>query len=263
MKPCTRNAARSGSPAATPATSSQVVPAGSLAEIMEKLNKIDVELTRIKPMWGEISDIKKSLEFALAAMSDTEKRVEAIEKRLETVDQIVSEVASIKKSMDIFRYELDERDQLSRMKNLEIKNVPLTKGENLLCIAQKIGDQMGFKLQPEDVDVVTRVATKSAQVKPIIIRFASRRRKEEYLALFKKARKITTTDLKYSGPEAVIYVNNHLTVKNKILLSKVKIKAGEAGFKFVWVKDCKILVRKNDSSPAFLVRREEDLQKIS
>lgn len=260
--PCTRNAARSASPVTSPPASSEI-PAGSLAAIMDKLNKIEVELTRIKPMWGEITEIKKSLEFALAAMSDTEKRVEAVEKRLETVDQLVSEVASIKQSMDIFRYELDERDQLSRMKNLEIKNVPLTKGENLLCVAQKIGEQIGFALQPEDVDIVTRVATKSTQVKPIIIRFASRRRKEEFLALYKKARKITSTDLKYSGPEAIIYVNNHLTIKNKVLLSKVKTKAREAGFKFVWVKDCKILVRKNDTSPAFLVRREDDLQKIS
>lgn len=108
--------------------------------------------------------------------------------------------------------------------------VPLTKGENFLCIAQKIGEQIGFVLQPEYVDILTRVATKSTLVKPIIIRFAIRRSKEEFLALSKKVRieqEIPSTDLKYSGPEAIIYINNHLTIKNKILLSEVKARHGK------------------------------------
>lgn len=261
MRP-TRNASRTTSPSTSLAASTQVVPAGSLAEIMEKLNKIDIELSNIKPMWGEISDIKKSLEFAITAMSDTEKRVEAVETRLKTVELLAAEVTCVKNTLNILRHELDERDQLSRMKNLEIKNIPITNGENLFNIAQKLGEQIGFTLLPEDVDYVTRVATKSTQVKPIIVRFASRRRKEEFLTMTKKARKITSIDLKYSGPESVIYVNHHLTVKNKLLLSKTKVKAREVGYKYVWAKDCKILVRKNETSPAFLVKTEDDLRKI-
>lgn len=60
------------SPAASSAASAQIVPADSLIEIMEKLNKIDIELSNIKPVWCEVYDIMKSREFAIAAMNDTE-----------------------------------------------------------------------------------------------------------------------------------------------------------------------------------------------
>lgn len=57
------------------------------------------------------------------------------------------------------------------------------------------------------------------------------------------------------GMEA-IYVNNYLTIFNRNLLFKIKAFAREAGFKFVWFRDSKIFVKKNEDHKAILIENE-------
>ncbi|CAG4952595.1 unnamed protein product [Parnassius apollo] len=54
------------------------------------------------------------------------------------------------------------------------------------------------------------------------------------------------------------------TIKlNKALLKKAKDLAKIKNFKYVWIKHCKILARKSDTSPTFRIKSEKDLLKFS
>ncbi|KAL4720828.1 hypothetical protein ACJJTC_014996 [Scirpophaga incertulas] len=80
---------------------------------------------------------------------------------------------------------------------------------------------------------------------------------------FKNVTTSHAADIGYGGdPAGKIFVNDHLTAENKRLLTSVKGLAKEKSFSYVWVKHSKIHVRKNDTSPVFIISTPSDLNRI-
>lgn len=63
------------------------------------------------------------------------------------------------------------------------------------------------------------------------------------------------------GMEA-IYVNNYLTFFNRNLLYKTKAFARELGFKFVWFRESKIFMKKNEDHKAIIIENEFSLSNL-
>lgn len=51
-------------------------------------------------------------------------------------------------------------EQYSRLNNVEIKGIPVTKGENCAAILTAVGDAIACALSSADFDVIHRVPTK-------------------------------------------------------------------------------------------------------
>ena len=60
----------------------------------------------------------------------------------------------------------------------------------------------------------------------------------------------------------LVTVSDHLTSFYKNLLYNTKTAAREKGYKYVWTKDCKILVRKDEYSPVSRIYDFCDLDKL-
>lgn len=117
-------------------------------------------------------------------------------------------------------------------------------------------------VKKEDINFITRVPSgKPNAPKPIIMCFNNRYLKEEFTAASRKL-KAANPDLLGFPNGGPIYINDHLTVQNKNLLSKAKALAKESNFQFFWVKHCKIMARKSPTSPIIMIKTERDLTKI-
>lgn len=118
-------------------------------------------------------------------------------------------------------------------------------------------------MKKQDINYIARVPTRIPNAdKSIIVAFNCRYLKEEYIASVRKnkLRELSQLGISTAGN---FYVNDHLTPANKILLNKAKTLTKEKGFKYIWVKHCKIMVKKSDTSPTFFIKNEKDLQKIT
>lgn len=60
-----------------------------------------------------------------------------------------------------------------------------------------------------------------------------------------------------------IFVNENLTKRNQILFKAARALLKNGNIKYVWTKDCKILIRRSDKSPVEQVKSLEDLEKYS
>ncbi|XP_013188339.1 uncharacterized protein LOC132903324 [Amyelois transitella] len=244
------------SPAATSPMPSQ------LDSIQEQLSRITFQLEPLKSLTAdvavikaEMSDLKASVEMAHSAFASLDARVKSVEKALTEIPDLQEEVCRL-------RQELEDRDQWARANNVEIRGVPLRKGENLYEIAERIGELSNFPIRRESISYIARIPTRVPDAeKPIIISFNNRYIKEDLVASARKSKQLTLAGLGFSatGP---FYVNDHLTQKNKTLLSKARSLARETDFRYVWVKHAKIMARKSDTSPVFIIRNEKDLLKI-
>lgn len=241
--------------------------------ISSELNslKSDLQVTiipiqnELKAIKEEFLSLKHSLEFINNKFDDFNKRIDNCEINIKEFSNKCSEIGNLKTSLDVIESENRSREQWARRSNVEIYGIPEQKGENLFSILQSIANKTEFKLNIEsDIDFVTRVAAKSDLIKrskPIIVRFLCRWKKDEFLAQVRKL-KLKCSDIGYTSKNNFIYFNDHLTSYNKSLLLSAKKIAREKNFSYVWVKNCAIMIRRNESSPVIHISKNSDLKKI-
>lgn len=186
----------------------------------------------------------------------------SLEKRVSQVEESCGSVQAVQANIDKINLNPLEKEQWARANNIEIKGVPLKKDENLYDIAQKIGNTIECPVRKEDIYYVARVQSlKSDSQKSIIMALNNRYCKEEFIAAARKYKDLLISELGYTG-DSKVFINDHLTLHNKALLKKAKELANEKNFRYIWVKHCKILARKSNTSPIFRIQTEKGLQKI-
>lgn len=153
---------------------------------------------------------------------------------------------------------IEELEQYQRSINLELKGLPLDGDPN--DIVRKIGDAVCENISEADIDICHRVATANTSQKNIIVRFVSRSKRNAVLTKSKKKR-IDTTSLGLPGSTSAVYVNEHLTRKNKQLLGAAIARKREVEWRFVWSSGGKILARKEEHADAVKIESLTDLEK--
>ncbi|KAL4711717.1 hypothetical protein ACJJTC_003484 [Scirpophaga incertulas] len=122
------------------------------------------------------------------------------------------------------------------MSNIEIVGLPETPNESPVNLAIKIASHAGVQLQPTQVESAYRVQPMkrvAGRPKPIIVRLQSRILKDQIISVGRR------------------------------LLNATKANAKAMSYKFVWVRNCNIFLRKNEEAPVITVNSEKDLQKIN
>lgn len=178
--------------------------------------------------------------------------------------QLKSSVKDLESRLSTAEDYAAKQEQWSKQQNLEIVGIPEVKDESLPKLVIKVAEYASLSLQPGDIEFAHRVRAKrptSGKPRAIIVRFKERIVKDSFLSATRKKNGFKTNVIGMDGDSSV-YVNEHLTINNKQLLSKCKVKTKEHNFKYVWTKNCRIYVRKNDTSPYILISKETDLHQI-
>lgn len=228
---------------------SQLAPLASLVE--------DVKLIKC-----DLGDLKESLGMAHDLITNFTDKIKIIEDKVEEMKKSADEIPALRAEVTRLSQELQDRDQWARANNVEIRGVPLKKNENLFDIVEKIGHLCNFSYRKEAINYIARIPTRLTNTeKPILVAFNSRYLKEEFVSMARNCKELSLSNLGFTT-SGKIYVNDHLTPFNKTLLSKAKALAKEKNFRYIWVKHCKIMARKSDTSPIFQIKTEKDLLKI-
>lgn len=231
----------------------------SRASIEAKIDNVQLQVTDLNNKWS-------SLESRLASM---EERISNTEDKIETLSTLPPQIKELQEHVTCLKKENNDRDQFGRLNNVEITGVPLRSGENLRTIFHNICTKVGFALDQSDIDCIHRIRVFSTEAKQqnlrppsIIVRFTRRARRDELLAAARARRGITTADAGLDGPSINVYLNEHLTPANKLLLKRAREVKSELNYAYVWVKECKIFLRKNDTSRVIRIVSESDLLKL-
>lgn len=104
--------------------------------------------------------------------------------------------------------------------------------------------------------------------KTVICRLVNKLKRDNLLAAVYKynrshpKEKLNTKLLGYGDKESPVYISEHLTQANKSLHAITRIWAKEHKFKYVWVRNGKIFLRKDDENPARLVLHQDFLKTL-
>lgn len=220
----------------------------------------------IKSIKSEISELKASCEFAHASLKEQESKIGELESKVAGIQGLAEALDAANKEITTLKDDMAEKDQRARANNIEIKGIPVKTDENLFSIFESVCSAIKFNVPKSCINYIARVPTKDPKQKSIIVTINNRYTKEDFIATAraKENRQLKLSDisiLKCNSADRV-YINDHLTPQRKNLLNKVKTITNQKDYAYVWVKHCKIHVRKNDQSPVFVIAKEGDLNKL-
>ncbi|XP_050552572.1 uncharacterized protein LOC126911197 [Spodoptera frugiperda] len=225
-------------------------------------NIMKTELLSIKE---DLQDFRKSIDFISTGYDEMKITVDKLIK-----DNLVlyNENDALKSTVAGLSERLNTLEQHLREENVEIQGVPEHQNESLPKLLEQCSRVVGCSFKEEDVIKCTRVAKLNKESKlprAIIVKFRSVRKRDEfYSAVYRYNKsnpndKLNTSLLGIGGDKKSVFVSEHLSPTNKILHAAARQKAKELGYKFVWVKNGRIYVRKMEGSHYIIIKNRESL----
>ena len=257
-------ACKTSSPAVSPnEPASLEAILSELRDVKRQLLGLPKLIDDIQDIKGELSQLKVTCEFTSAKLEDYGSRLSDLELKVAELEKLQESVNCLQTDMAKIKFEFAAQDQRSRLNNVEIKGVPLKKGENLFSIFDSISHKINYNCPKTQFNYISRVPIFNSSEKLIIVSFLNRYVKEDFLAAARANKDLSACDIGYQGSSNRIYLNDHLSVEHKKLLSRVKAVAKEKSYEYVWVKHGKIHMLKNQSSKLIIIRKDADLNKIA
>ncbi|XP_046972884.1 uncharacterized protein LOC124539630 [Vanessa cardui] len=211
------------------------------------------------------------LESMTFIYSQFEEIKAVVEEKSAIINDLRKENTHLQESVKDLTTRLNIVESHMRECNVEISGIPEHKAENLVKTMVKLGQAVKSPLTEDDVHYVTRVAklNKNA-VKPrsVIVKLRTIKHRDTLLAAvaqFNKKNpedKLSSQHLGIGGSRVPIYVSEHLTPTNKSLHAATRIKAKEMKYRFTWIRNGKIYVRKDEFSQAIVIKNEGSLKLI-
>lgn len=218
---------------------------------------------------NQITGFQESLSFL-------SKQYDDLKKSVDEKDVIISNLESKNNTLTSQMKSLSERlgqiEQHSRSNNLEINGIPEHRSENLFKTLEQLGNAVDNPFAENDILHVTRISKLNKETdrpRAVIVKLRSQRRRDELLAAVVRYNKKNNIDklssehLGYGGRRMPVFVSEHLTPANKSLHAATRKKAKDSGYKFVWVRDGRVLARKDEQSPAIVIKDVECLKLLT
>ncbi|XP_059052568.1 uncharacterized protein LOC131847119 [Achroia grisella] len=174
----------------------------------------------------------------------------------------------LKATISSLEKQINSQAQSALRNELEIIGVTETPNENLQHIILQTASKIGVSLTCEDHDWVMRPGNSYAQgtqtsnkiiPRPLIVKFMRRAKREDFLKAAKTRRNITSADIEIQGPARKLYFNEHLTKHNRLFFRDTRSRAKESGYKYCWIKNGIVHIRKHEGRPAIKIRNLSDM----
>lgn len=222
----------------------------------------------LKSLNAKYDAILTSVNFCSDKISSFEAALKSYDSRITSLEKANKDNAALRSEVQVLSSRLDALEQYSRLDNLEIQGVPQASNENVMDILSKIGNAIDCPISRDDVVFAHRVqhqASADGQHKSIVLKLNSRLKRDALLAAAKRKRvssDSTGTGLRVEGVAERLFINEHLSVRNKLLLRETKQAARNKNYKYVWIKNGHILVRHHDGSGVIRISNASDIKKI-
>lgn len=244
------NAIRGGKPRTTKPKAGEDKPQNvDLLELLTELRQLRQEVTDVKQQNTEIKHQVSSI---------SETLTQTLKEHSQQLRNAELEISSLKNTVDHLHQQLATQQQVGLRKALEISGVAETNGENLSHILITASKKIGVELSESDIDEVARVGPKSPKTaknhsqnqtpRPIVAKL-TRKLKRDELIKSAKSRRLTSEHL-VDGQITPVFFNERLTKENRQLFRDARVRTKEYEFRYCWVRNGGVYVRKADSKPA-------------
>ncbi|CAG9121730.1 unnamed protein product [Plutella xylostella] len=168
----------------------QVLPRKKKPTLQDILSRLDILTSKLDVLPKLISDVNelkmnmqevmKSCEFSSHKIDDFELKLVGVNGRLSSLEETHEAVKSTQSAMEALKQELNEKEQWSRLNNVEIKGIPLKSNENLFDIVESLGKHVNLPISKSQINFISRVPVYNSKDKSILLGFVNRYAKRRF-----------------------------------------------------------------------------------
>lgn len=172
------------------------------------------------------------------------------QQQVDVNNELRTEISDLKKKLN---NQINKSEQKELKNNLIVKGMPQTEDD------AEVIKKLGSKLQVRVGNVkIFRLGKKDSNATPIKVCFESESEKITFMRA-QKNKRLSTTDLGFNQSNN-IYLDHDLTKKNMELYKAARIFRKEHNYKFIWIRDGKVFLRRTENSRAILIEDTDDLK---
>lgn len=214
-----------------------------LFKIIEGLvESVQFQSTKYDESLNQISIINEKMAVQHKKLVEQEMKIECLTKENSKLVKMVNNI-----------------DQCSRAKNIEIHGVQHREGENVGELVQDLAQQLHIKMELKNIETAHRMPPSKNKTRgPIIVKFNSRQVRNEFIQ--KRNTGLISNNIVRGSDNEKVYVNVNLCPKYKELFWKARKTQKELNYKYCWVGgNGDIFLQRNENTKRLLIRGEEDL----
>lgn len=205
-------------------------------------------------------EMNKAFEFVHQTVKDQQETLKRQDERLasylEKMERMTEENLRLRKQVAELEVRLDECEQYSRSNTVEILGLPENKQEDVYTLVEKVCGNLDVIITRNDIDVCHRLGKRQGVDRPagVIVRFVRREIKQKLLEKRRIKRNFSTANLGYDGPAEPVYINESLSPGKRKLLAAARAAKKEKNYTFLWVRNGKIFMRKNQGDSVIVIQ---------
>ncbi|KAI5634400.1 phorbol esters/diacylglycerol binding domain (C1 domain) domain-containing protein [Phthorimaea operculella] len=216
----------------------------SSATPQEVLVKVNEKLELLCNIQKTLRDLAKSVEFYAEQYQELKDHKEKMEKKVKALED---KNVNLEKSNKALEERINYLEIKEKEKNVEIYGLDWKEEEDIGKTVRKFAEKLS--LNPASVVAISKKrvsrekSSEKARPRPVIVSLATRAARDEWMA--KKKSRLTNNEIYNNGDSRPIYINEDVTrfIKQLFWTTKSELKSA---FKYIWIQEGKILLRKED-----------------
>ncbi|CAH1154603.1 unnamed protein product [Phaedon cochleariae] len=215
----------------------------------------------------KFDSLEESLKFNGKIMEDLTKEIKKVQEENKTLKKentkLKEKQTEMEKDLHYIKTKLNQEEQRKLKNSMEISGIPPAPDHKQTIL--KIGALMKIPLQENDILNVRKTYIKTGGINSITVDFRNAITREKLLTQCKenirKKEFLDTNKIGIPGEKKIVYLNEALTPETRYLFSQAK-KLKQRNYKYVWMKDGVVYVRKSEVDRAIRIRFIEDVLKL-
>lgn len=245
-----------------------------LDQILNAINGLNVKYSEIKKVTTEIQTNQKII---CQQLHELNKKVENVSKENDLIKKNVIKLEKNQieqyKLINVLEAEVDTHNQNMLTNNLIIGGLPHnTDPRNAM---EKIMSSLKTKCTIDDVDKLIFLSSKQSQPSNsastrsdksaplLLVKFKNINAKLEIKQKKKEKRSLFVNEIGLnSGSDKQIFIRDHVTQYKKNLFNECRVVKSTYDFKFLWMDNSRILIRKQENSKIYSINNRNDLNHL-
>lgn len=214
----------------------------------------------------EMRSVTTSVQYCSEKVDEFSESMEAITSKLKDMEKKLTHLDNENRGCLLKIEALEQRnvelEQQLLVDHVEISGIPDSNDLDLPKLVESV--VLKLDASKEDILSVKRLPARRTGPAPVLVRVRQESTRQHLIASA-RVKTITSLDLMPNliGPPAAekIYVREALSTYLKNLLWQAKLDL-KGVFKFIWVREGKVLVRKSENEKVYKLRSKRDIQMI-
>ncbi|XP_060875910.1 uncharacterized protein LOC132949150 [Metopolophium dirhodum] len=169
------------------------------------------------------------------------------------IEELMKSVSFMSAQFDNFSNKLD--NVIIEIKNIKIEN------KKIVTENKRLSEEVDILKSKIDEMEQYNLGISSGYYCLIVAKLATLEMKKNLIRNV-KSNKLTTEKMSNEWPKENIYANERLTKLRRTLFYQTKVAATTKEYKFVWVSNGDILVRKNENSKIVKIKSSQDINNL-